>query len=87
MSQFIGSVQGSRGTVTRTGTKKSGLLVVANGWNVGANISISWDDKLKEDIVTISLTSGSNGEHYAKNIGKFTIDGQGNYVNLRKNLT
>ena len=71
MAQYIGTVEGSRGAVTRLGTKKSGLYARAQGWNVGGVVSI--DHVNGQDQVTLTLTAGSNGAKTSKLIGTFTV--------------
>jgi hypothetical protein len=72
MAQYIGYLQGQRREVSRLGTKKSGLVATAQGWEVGARIYISWNEKTQEDEVWIYATSGTNGRRNAKLLGKIT---------------
>lgn len=60
MSHFYGRIQGSRGEATRCGTKSSGLTVSANGWNIGASITLSYDDETGLDTIRIIINKGSN---------------------------
>ena len=60
MAQYLGEVRGNRGTVSRLGSKSSGLTVIANGWNVGARVTISYDPD-RGDVVNVWRTGGSNG--------------------------
>lgn len=61
MARFYGSIQGSRGEATRLGTAKSGLRGHIRGWAIGARVNCFVDDD-GEDAVSISITSGSNGD-------------------------
>jgi len=71
MSHFYASIRGSRGEATRAGTKNSGMEGHIRGWNIGARVFMSVNDK-GEDVCTIYLTSGSNGYSYGKHLGDFT---------------
>lgn len=71
MAQFLGSVKGSRGEATRLGTKNSGMKVYANGWDLGAYVSIVHING--EDIVSVSITKGSNGAGNDLRLGSFKI--------------
>jgi len=61
MSHFYGTLQGSRGEATRCGTKDSGIVTYAAGWN-GAIRVVVWEEE-NVDRYTVSLTSwqGSGG--------------------------
>lgn len=61
MAHFIGGVRGSRGTVTRLGTKNSGMEAWARGWNVGAAVFIYARPETGDDIVRVTIDNGSNG--------------------------
>jgi len=43
MSHFYGVMQGSRGGVTRCGTKNSGLSTTAASWNGAINVALYQD--------------------------------------------
>lgn len=71
MSRFYGSMQGSRDTtVTKCGTKNTGMHAHIRGWNLGAMVSMSTDSE-DNDIVTVTLTGGSNGTMQSKTLGSF----------------
>ena len=61
MAHFYGVIQGSRGSVSRGGTKNSGMTASVNGWNVGARIEVYHDSETGLDTITVIKTSGSNG--------------------------
>lgn len=60
MAQFRGTVRGQRGLASRLGSKKSGLIATANGWETGARISITHDADGR-DRVRVYRNGGSNG--------------------------
>ena len=76
MAHFIGGVEGNRGPASRLGSAKSGIEAYARGWDIGALIRC-WVDENGRDIVSISLTSGSNGRELSKCLGDWyrTKDG------------
>ena len=63
MSPFYGEMtgsRGSRGTVTKQGTKEYGLSAHIRGYNIGVRIyCYNLDGK---DIIAIYKTTGSNGD-------------------------
>ena len=59
MAHFYASMQGSRGGVTRVGTKSSGLTAHVRGWDIGARVELSHEDD--RDVVRVYRTGGSNG--------------------------
>lgn len=63
MAQFRGTLEGQRGAASRLGSKKSGLNVTANGWNIGANVRLRHlkEDGRERDIMHVSVTGGSHG--------------------------
>ena len=71
MSQFYGSMQGSRGAVTRTGSKASGVEAHVRGWNVGTRTIAYFDYERNEDAIDVYLTAGSSGAEHDKFIGTF----------------
>lgn len=74
MAHFYGGVKGTRSEATRLGSEKSGLSCFANGWNLGVDVNMYYDDDKEEDVAYITLTSGSGGNSGRnKVIGSFTI--------------
>ena len=55
MAEYIGYLRGNRGQVSRLGSKSSGMVAEARGWNHGGSIALEVDG----DIV-LSLNGGSN---------------------------
>jgi hypothetical protein len=60
MSHFYADIKGSRGEVTRQGTKQSGVHGHIRGWNVGVYVEIGYDEIAKKDVVKVYRTGGSN---------------------------
>ena len=58
MAQFMGKVRGSKGGASRLGTKKSGLTVAANAWDVGVRVVARHENG--GDCFDIFMTAGSN---------------------------
>lgn len=58
MAQFLAEIKGSRGAVTRLGTKNSGITCRVNGWHVGARVEISHINN--KDVVRVYKTKGSS---------------------------
>lgn len=67
MAQFYGEIQGARGRATRMGHKSSGLSVRGAGWDIGANIDLSFDETEKRNVLTVSI---DNGNGYGRSDGK-----------------
>lgn len=59
MAQFMGTVRGSRGEVSRLGGKSSGLRTICNGWDKGVEVFADHVDG--KDVFTVLETGGSNG--------------------------
>ena len=70
MAQFIGYLEGTRGTASRCGTKKSGLAVRAQGWQVGGRVSMRHSGLV--DRAYLELTSGSDGTGFSLSFGEWT---------------
>ena len=60
MAHFYADLQGSRGEVSRTGTKVSGIEGHIRGWTIGAKVVISHENG--KDVVRIYRTGGSRGK-------------------------
>jgi len=71
MSQFYADILGDRKERTCRGNKNSGVTGHIRGWNVGARVTMRYNELKDEDEVTIELTSGSNGGR-SVNLGTFT---------------
>ena len=75
MARFIGTAQGSRGSVSRLGGKDGGINTSARGWNAGINVRGFVNDK-GEDQFDVYRTSGSNGASGSTKIGSYTSKGE-----------
>jgi hypothetical protein len=74
MAHFIGYMEGSRGQVSRLGTKRSGMVTQVQGWNFGVKAAIYYNEKTDRDEVRIMLTHGSGSYGSDKDLGTFTPD-------------
>ena len=72
MSHYYSSIQGHRGEATRCGTRSSGITANATGWDIGGTVSMRYDPLLSTDVVTFTLTGGSNGRTTRK-VASFAI--------------
>ncbi len=81
MAHFRGTVQGGRGECSRLGTKNSGLTTTANGWNIGGEVTVIYDEALGCDVVSLRITSGSGGKFGSKLLGRFKIE-DGEFVKI-----
>ena len=77
MSHFYGMLQGNKGRVTRCGSRGSGLMATANGWNNGGSVEVAHCNG--EDAVFFKWNAGSNGGH-RECVGEFT---KGDYDKIR----
>lgn len=63
MAHFYGNMAGARTkTVTKTGTKKSGMSAHVRGWYFGVKVNIFFDEKTGKNKAVIYQTAGSNGK-------------------------
>lgn len=58
MSEFYGSLQGSRGCATRCGTKSSGICATAQSWEGSVTVDLYKDDN-GDNVVSIRTREGS----------------------------
>ena len=72
MSHFYSHIRGNKGPATRCGTKSSGITATATGWDIGGIVSTSFNQQLQTDVVTFTLTTGSNG-HSSRSIASFAV--------------
>lgn len=72
MSRFYGSMQGSKGEATRQGTAKSGITGHIRGWHIGGRVIMSVNEK-DEDVVSLTVTHGSNGGGQSLCLGTFVL--------------
>ncbi len=62
MSHFYGTLQGSRGTATRCGTKNSGLQTNAAGWRGAIQVTIFEDNGVDRFKVSLVPWQNSGGQ-------------------------
>ncbi len=74
MAQFRGTIRGGRGEASRLGHKSSGLLLQANGWDIGAEVNLRWNEQEQRDELCISLTHRSNGNGVRMPLGTFALE-------------
>ena len=72
MSHFYGSMQGSRGEVTRQGGKNGGISAHVRGWDFGVRVEMRHIDG--RDVAVIVLTGGSIDKDMPKIIGTFQVE-------------
>jgi hypothetical protein len=70
MTQFYGRIEGNRRPATRLGSKESGLVAEARGWNIGGEVVITHIDG--KDVVRFYKTSGSIGLQRRELIAEFS---------------
>lgn len=68
MAHFYAEIQGSRGRVTRAGTKNSGIYGHIRGWDVGCKVEC--DHINGQDVIRVYKTSGSNGSRSSELIAE-----------------
>jgi hypothetical protein len=56
MAEYIGYLRGNRGQVSRLGSKNSGMVAEARGWDRGGNVSLVDDD------IILSINGGSHSK-------------------------
>lgn len=72
MARLRGTLRGTRGQVSRLGTSKSGLVVMANGWNVGVRVEVC---NSEVDCFHVFATGGSNRSGGDIEVGSIFLDG------------
>jgi len=73
MAQYIGEVQGSRGSASRTGHRTRGLTSTAQGWNMGVKVEMRYENGC--DTAYIYRTGGSSSPCSNKLIAVVRQDG------------
>lgn len=71
MARFRGTVVGSGNEASRLGNKSSGLVVRANGWNVGIKVSC-FVNQDGEDEIVVHKTGGSNNLSEMEELARIT---------------
>lgn len=83
MARFYGGVQGNRGEITRCGSKDSGIVARAQGWEIGARIEcfVGSDDR---DYVQVWITGGFKGKRCLRFLGTLALSPAGDVVYFDK---
>lgn len=76
MAQFRGTIAGQRGEASRLGSKNSGLVVTANGWDTGVRVVARHVDG--EDVFDVFATGGSNAHRPSEHL--FTITAGATFI-------
>lgn len=75
MSHFYSTLKGNKGGATRCGSKSSGIVANAFGWDLGGRVQMRHDSKRDIDIVELYYTRNNNST--SKLVASFTvIDGE-----------
>jgi len=81
MARFIGRVKGQAGLTSRLGSANSGLVVEANGWNIGVRVAAnainhipSAKGEILLDRIDVEVTNGSNGRRAIERIVSIVTD-------------
>ena len=74
MAHFRGTIEGNQGDTSRLGTKKSGLVVGANGWHAGVKVEVRHDKEKNIDVFDIYKTTGGECPMIQNIIGSFTVE-------------
>lgn len=78
MAQFIGKLDGQSGkTVSRLGSKKSGVFATVNGWNSGVSVHAIFNEKENRDEFIILYAGGSTGSKPSRVAGVVYLDETG----------
>ena len=87
MARFYADIQGNRGQATRMGTKSSGIDGHIRGWNSGAKVCCSVDNKGR-DVVEVYATHGSGygGNGVVAGLVMRTVDGKVDFLATKKAL-
>lgn len=80
MAHFYGSVIGNRQAVSCCGTKRSGFFAKANGWNIGGEITLTHNTTTDQDVVSFTLTTGTNGRTTNKQLPAVYLDQDGKWT-------
>ena len=75
MARFRATIQGQRGSASRLGSAKSGIMARVNGWDVGVEVVAQHNASHSDsrDIFELYATGGSHNAHRARYIGYVTL--------------
>ena len=72
MSQYYGTLKGTRGAVSRQGHKSSGLKTVAASWSGAVVVRLHYNDVTEDDEFRVDLDSWhGDGQYQAIASGAF----------------
>lgn len=74
MAHFYGTVQGSREVASRLGTKKSGVRVKAQGWDIGGLVIDHQSQENGKDTIAFYLTGGGHNSFGSILVGRYQYD-------------
>jgi hypothetical protein len=82
MAQFRGVINGkAKNNATQLGSKKSGLSVWGDGWNIGAEVELHYNEEKDRDELRVYLTEGSIGRGRVMTLGYFMTNENKEVVN------
>lgn len=63
MSHFYGKLKdnGRSSVATKTGHKKHGMSAQLNGWDIGVDVQLMYDELRGTDVVACKINLGTNG--------------------------
>ncbi len=86
MAQFMAEIQGNKGSVSRLGSKSSGIRAEINGWEVGVSVNAFYNDDLDRDEIEVTVTGGSNHYNDSKTIFTVSEGGEIKFNDKKLNL-
>lgn len=84
MAQYHAEVQGNRGPASRCGSKRSGIRAAVNGWHIGTEVEIRYENE--RDVVYVYRTDGSNGDGTRTLVAKFDNGNESAHTSIRANV-
>lgn len=76
MSRFYGDLTGqARTTATRRGSASSGVSAHIRGWGIGVRVNVHDEDG--RDVVSVTLTGGSNSTGMKRCLGSWVLGDNG----------
>jgi hypothetical protein len=80
MAHFIGTLKGMHGKASRLGSKNSGVIAQAQGWQIGGEVHVY--HCRGKDYVSFSINGGSGNASMSALIKTFSLDALGNIVEV-----
>lgn len=66
MAQYRATIRGARGSASRLGNRRSGIVATVNGWNVGVTVTATHENG--EDVIRIVSNGGSNARSAPRHV-------------------